>query len=58
MSKMNDLSYEIEQLFIEGYSPKTIAVMMECPLEVVYDWIEAQNIEVQEEYDPYDTINS
>jgi transposase len=40
MSKMAELAYDIEQLYIEGYSPKSIAVQLECPLSVVYDWLE------------------
>jgi transposase len=56
MSKMADLSYDIEQLYIEGYSPKTISAMIGCPMELVYDWIESVNL--QEEFDPYETINS
>jgi len=58
MSKMAELSYDIEQLYIEGYSPKTIALQVGCPLELVYQWIESQNLSEQEEFDPYDTINS
>jgi transposase len=44
MSKMAELAYDIEQLYIEGYSPKAIAVQLECPLSVVYDWLEATNV--------------
>ena len=55
---MKELAYDIEQYYIEGYSPKTIAALLECPIEIVYDWIEGQSLEVEEEYDPYDTINS
>ena len=40
MSKMAELAYDIEQLYIEGYSPKAIAIQLECPLSVVYDWLE------------------
>jgi len=40
MSKMADLAYDIEQLYIEGLSPKSIAVQLECPLSIVYDWLE------------------
>jgi uncharacterized protein YjcR len=40
MSKMSDLAYDIEQLYIEGFSPKTIAARLNCPLETVYDWLE------------------
>ena len=41
MSKMSELSYDIEQLYIEGYSPRTISVMLECPIDQVYEWIES-----------------
>jgi len=44
MSKMAELAYDIEQLYIEGFSPKSIAVQLECPLSVVYDWLEATNV--------------
>jgi len=48
MSKMKDLTYDIEQLYIEGYSPRSISVMLECPIEVVYDWLEQHSLEVIE----------
>jgi len=38
---MKELAYDIEQLFIEGYSPRTISVMLECPIDIVYDWLES-----------------
>jgi hypothetical protein len=56
MSKMAELAYDIEQLYIEGYSPKAIAVQLECPLTVVYDWLESTNVAEapkDEEYSPY-----
>jgi transposase len=56
MSKMAELAYDIEQLYIEGYSPKSIAVQLECPLSVIYDWLEATNVAEtpqEEEYSPY-----
>lgn len=59
MSKMSELAYDIEQLYIEGHSPKTIALILECPLEVVSAWIEDNSLYAGEDaYDPYDTINS
>jgi hypothetical protein len=62
MSKMSDLSYDIEQLYIEGYSPKTISIMLECPIDLVYGWLENESLDVaevpQEEISPYSTINS
>jgi len=44
MSKMSDMAYEIEQLYIEGYSAKTISIMLECPIDVVYGWIEGNGV--------------
>ena len=60
MSKIEDKLYDIEQLYIEGYSPKTIAMMLECSVELVYDWLEDVGVAEtpQDEYSPYDTINS
>jgi hypothetical protein len=69
MSKLAELAYDIEQLYIEGFSPRSIAVQLECPLELVYDWLEQTNLdddvdaqdwdEIEaEEYDPYQTMNS
>jgi hypothetical protein len=48
---MAELSYDIEQLYIEGFSPKSIAVQLECPLSVVYDWLESCNIS-EDKVDP------
>ena len=60
MSRMNELAYDIEQLFIEGYSPKTIAAQLNCPIDLVYDWIESENCDIEEDdsFDPFDTVNS
>lgn len=43
--KMAELAYDIEQLYIEGFSPKTIAIMLECPIDFVWDWMKAYNVE-------------
>ena len=58
MSKMSDLAYDIEQLYIEGHSPKTIAKILECPVDIVYAWIEEVGVGGEEDLDPYNTINS
>lgn len=58
MSKMSDLAYDIEQLYIEGHSPKTIAKILECPVDIVYAWIEEVGVGGADELDPYNTINS
>ena len=60
MSKMSELSYDIEQLYIEGYSARSIAVELKCPIDIVYGWIESNSVaeNPQEELSPYETFNS
>jgi DNA-directed RNA polymerase specialized sigma24 family protein len=60
MSKVAELAYDIEQMYIEGYSPKTIAAQLGCPLTMVYDWLEETGVAEapQEELSPFETINS
>lgn len=60
MSKMAELSYDIEQLYIEGLNARYIARELNCPVELVLDWIEEQNVAdlQQEDLSPYETINS
>ena len=60
MSVMKDLAYDIEQLYIEGFSARSISVMLECPIEIVYGWIEGNYVadQPQEDLSPYETINS
>jgi hypothetical protein len=48
---MAELTYDIEQLYIEGYSPKSIAVRLGCPLTMVYDWLESNSLQ-EEKIDP------
>lgn len=60
MSKMSELSYEIEQLYIEGYSARSIAVQLKCPIDIVYGWIESNFVaeNPQEEMNPDETFDS
>lgn len=58
MSKVAELAYDIEQLYIEGHSPKMIAKILECPVEIVYSWIEDVGVGGEEDLDPYNTVNS
>ena len=48
MSKMADLSYDIEQSFIEGMHPTKIARTLDIPLSMVYDWLEGESLSVAE----------
>lgn len=59
MSKMADLSYDIQELYIEGHSAKVIAVMLECPIEMVLAELEEMGVaDAPQEYDPFNTLNS
>ena len=57
MSKMADLSYDIQELYIEGHSAKVIAVMLECPIEIVLAAMEDMGVadapQDEEVYSPY-----
>jgi uncharacterized protein YjcR len=56
---VNDLDYDIEQLWIEGMNPRKIATELNCGVELVQAWIKNQNLsETEDVYDPYATINS
>lgn len=39
MSKMSELAYDIEQLYIEGLNAGQIACELNCPKSMVLDWI-------------------
>ena len=58
MSKMSELDYDIQELYIEGFSSRAIAEELGCPLEIVLGALEAMNVEdvaekPHEEYSPY-----
>lgn len=55
MSKMAELSYDIEQLFIEGHSAKMIASLLDCPIEMVLAALQDMGVQdaPEEIYSPY-----
>jgi hypothetical protein len=56
MSKMAELAYDIEQLYIEGMGAKRIAQVLECPIEIVLGQLAEMGVAdaPQEEiYSPY-----
>jgi len=58
-TSLSDVAYDIEQLYIEGYRPTSIAAQLDIPLSMVYDWLETVNVTAdEEEHSPYQTINS
>jgi DNA-directed RNA polymerase specialized sigma24 family protein len=48
MSKMAELDYDIEQLFIDGLTAKQIAEQLDCPIEIVQGWIDGVTREMDE----------
>lgn len=60
MSKVAELAYDIEQLYIEGFNSRAIAEELGCPIEIVLGALKEMNVAdaPQEDFDPYDTINS
>ena len=57
MSGIKELAWDIEQLYIDGHSPRMISIMLECPIEQVYGWLEEVGLDA-EDYSPHATINS
>ena len=60
MSKMAELDavqYDIEQLYIDGITPKNISKTLDISVEMVYAWMELNGID-DEEFSPNATINS
>jgi DNA-binding CsgD family transcriptional regulator len=53
MSRMSDLSYDIEQLYIEGWSARSIADQLECPIETVLGQLEEMNVADSPQEEPY-----
>ena len=60
MSKMAELAYDIEQLYIDGMSARTIALTLDCPIETVLSCLSEMGVAdaPQEEFGPYETMNS
>lgn len=48
MSKVADLTYDIQELFIEGHSTKAIAAILECPIEIVLETLETFGVDSED----------
>ena len=48
MSKLKDLSYDIEALFIDGLSPREIAAQLDCPLGIVKGALEGFGVDTRD----------
>jgi hypothetical protein len=57
MSKVADLTYDIEQLYIDGHSARMIALILECPIELVLGQLQEMGVadsqQEDEIYSPY-----
>ena len=51
MSKMSELAYDIEQLYIEGLNAGQIARELNCDKSLVLDWIAEQSLRPFDEWD-------
>lgn len=58
MSKVAELAYDIEQLYIDGFNSRAIAEELGCPLEIVLSALKEMNVEDSTPFDPYATVNS
>jgi hypothetical protein len=60
MSMMKDLSYDIQELYIEGFNSRAIAEELNCPIEIVLGALKEMNVEDDKLWigDPFATINS
>ena len=59
MSKVAELAYDIEQLYIEGLSAGAIARELDCPLSIVKDWIEGTSVaDLPQEDEIYSPFNA
>ena len=59
MSKVKDLEYDIQEMYIDGMSAKTIALTLEIPIDWVLTTIESFGCnDIEEDTSPYATINS
>jgi hypothetical protein len=59
MSKMAELSYDIQELYIEGHSAKTIAALLDCPIEQVLGYLQDMGVQDEpEDFSPYVSMNS
>jgi hypothetical protein len=61
MSKIAELAYDIEQLYIDGLSAAGIAAELNCPIGIVKGWIEGNSVadtqQAEDEiYSPYHGI--
>ena len=58
MSKMSDLSMDIQYMLEEGHEPRAIAQILEIPVEWVYEQLSQESDNHEELFSPFETCNS
>ena len=48
MSKMKDMTYDIEAMFIEGETPSEIALQLDIPLSLVKSTLESFGVDTRD----------
>jgi len=59
MSRMSELDYDIQEMFIEGLNAREISQALEIPEHMVIDCLANWSVaDEQQDLSPYNTINS
>ena len=59
MSKVAELVYDVQELYIEGMGARQIAAELDCPVELVLQVLDEFGVEDSDkDYDPFNTVNS
>jgi len=58
MSRMSELSIEIQAMLEEGHQPRAIARILEIPAEWVYEQMSQESDSHEELFSPFETCNS
>jgi hypothetical protein len=53
MSKMAELAYDIQELYIEGFGSRAIAEELGCPIEIVLGALKEMNVADLPQDEPY-----
>ena len=57
MSRMSELSIDIQAMLEDGHDPRAIARYLEIPVEWVYEQL-SQESNSEELFSPFETVNS
>jgi hypothetical protein len=57
MSKVAELAYDIEQMYINGWGAHKISEILDCPIEIVQGWMNENGVadtpQDEEIFSPY-----